>query len=742
MQTPVVKDLVLIGGGHTHLAVLRAFGMRPLPGVRLTLISRNSDTPYSGMLPGLIAGHYHHAEMRFDLRRLADFAGGRFMRDEVIGLDLATQHVHCRNRPPVGFDLLSINTGSTPSLADLREIAPQLVPVKPIDEFNLRWLGMAERILAATESRKIGVVGAGAGGVELVLSIKYRLSTQLAAHGRDPSRLEFHLFTDSEDVLSSHNRRTRSRFQQILAREQIQVHFGQRIVSSDQHAVYTASGQPFPLDEVLWVTSAAPASWFATTGLALTANGDVRINPDLRSASHPTVFAVGDCAAIENHPRPKSGVYAVRQGPPLAANLRRACLDQPLRSYRPQRDALSLISTGDKRAVASRGTWCVEGAWVWRWKDYIDRRFMRKYQELPLATMQPLPIAPAQQREIDFLGTSDMRCGGCGSKVGADIIAGALQDLGANPRSDVLIGLDAPDDAAITELPANHLAVHTIDGFRAFLSDPYVFGQVTAAHSLSDVFAMGGQPQSALAYVTLPLAASRISRNDLKLLLAGARTVLESEDTALVGGHTAEGPELSFALAINGYVARDRIRRKHTVQAGDHLILTKPLGTGVLFAGAMRGRASGADLDEALGQMVQTNGAAARCLAEFSVHAMTDITGFGLLGHLVEMLRPSGLRARIELEAVPALRGACQLAEEGIQSSLHPQNALLDLSLVEIPSAAVSSAAYSLLFDPQTSGGLLLAIQPTQVDACLLALRRAGYAQVQRIGAILEAVGG
>lgn len=740
VHTPVVKDLVLIGGGHTHLAVLKAFGMRPLPGVRVTLISRNSETPYSGMLPGLIAGHYTHDEMHFDLRQLADFAGARFMQDEVIGVDLDTQHVRCKHRPPVRFDVLSINTGSTPSLSDLREIAPRLTPVKPIDEFNARWQAMAQRVLGAGGRVRIGVVGAGAGGVELVLSIKHRLTTALADQDRDAAHLEFHLFTATDEVLPSHNDRTRERFREILARANIRVHCGHRIVSSDAQAVHSANGRRFPVDEILWVTAAAPAPWFADTGLALDANGDIRIGRHLRSLSHAAVFAVGDCAAIEGHPRPKSGVYAVRQGPPLAENLRRACLEQAVQQYRPQQDALSLISTGDKRAVASRGSWSFEGGWVWRWKDWIDRRFMRKYQDLPAMPMEDgsqHPIAPPQQREIDALGAPDMRCGGCGAKVGADIIAGALSDLGSTSRRDVLIGLVSPDDAAITELPANHLAVHTIDGFRSFISDPYVFGQVTAAHCLSDVFAMNAQPQSALAYVTLPLAAAKISLNDLRLLLAGARAVFDAEHTALVGGHTGEGAELSLAFAINGYVERDRILRKHTVQPGDRLILTKPLGTGVLWAGAMRRRAHGAWLDEALRHMVQTNGAAARCLTAFDVHAMTDVTGFGLLGHLAEMLGPSGSTATLEIAAIPALPGACGLAREGIRSSLHLQNARIDLAKFEFADNARDDR-YPLLFDPQTSGGLLIAIGPVEAEQCLNAIHRAGYLHAAIIGAVRD----
>ena len=736
---PVVKDLVLIGGGHAHLAVLKRFGMQPLPGVRLTLLSRSSQSPYSGMLPGLIAGHYTVDEMHFDLRALADFAQARFLLVEVIGLDLAAQRVICRDRSPVEFDLLSINAGSTPSLADLVASSVQLTPVKPIDEFNARWLAMKTRILAASRALKIGVVGGGAGGVELVLAIRHRLLRELAAAGGSATLHEFHLFTATDEILPSHNRRTRETFARVLASQGIQVHVGQRIVRVDENTAHALSGARFPLDEVLWVTSAASAPWFAAAGIAVNSAGYIRVGADLRSVSHPSVFAVGDCAAIDGAPRPKSGVYAVRQGPPLAENLRRACLGEPPRPYHPQRDALSLISTGAQHAVASRGAWQISGAWVWRWKDWIDRRFMRKYQQLPVMSVA-VPDAPpaALARELAALGPLAMRCGGCGAKVGAEIIAEALRDLPAQPREDIVLGLGGRDDAAVTALPPGRLAVHTIDGFRAFISDPYVFGQITAAHCLSDIFAMGAQPQSALAYVTLPLAAPALLRRDLSQLLTGASAVFEREGTMLVGGHTSEGAELSLAFAINGHVGREQFKPKDALQAGDALILTKPLGTGVLLAGAMRRLAQSAWLDTALEHMIATNGPAARAVQPFEVHAMTDVTGFGLAGHLREMLRRGGLRAALTLADLPVLAGATELIETGVRSTLHHQNERLEDSLMIVDQSAYP-ARFPLLFDPQTSGGLLIALPAQQAGACLEALRAAGCRAAAVIGTVLTA---
>ena len=736
---PVLKDLVLVGGGHAHVTVLKKFAMRPVPGVRITLICRDLQAPYSGMLPGYIAGHYTFDEAHIDLAPLSRFAGARFFHDEVVGLDTDNKRLICSDRPDVSYDVLSINVGSAPDVSAVPGAAANVTPVKPIDGFVDNWNSLCERILLRQGGLRVGIVGAGAGGVELTLAVQYRLKKLLAGKWPDNASPEFHLFADADDVLTTHNRFVRAKFRRVLTERKINVHTRHKVIEVRPGGLQCANGATFELDEILWVTMARAQAWPAKAGLDVDEQGFIKVNNTLESVSHPDIFAAGDIAHVVNHPRPKSGVFAVRQGPPLSLNIRRKLLGRPLKPFFPQREFLSLISTGDKYAIASRSWWALEGRWVWIWKDWIDRRFMHKFNRLPDMegeVRQDIPRGLVDKDAIKEISAIAMRCGGCGSKVGATVLENALAGLEPVSRDDVLIGLHEPDDAAVASVPAGKVMVHTVDSFRSFIDDPYLFGQVAANHALSDLYAMGAEPQTALAIVTVPYAHEKKVEELLSQMLQGALKVLNETGTALVGGHTSEGEELSLGFSVNGLIDRENIMHKSGLGAGDRILLTKPIGTGTLFAADMRHKAKGPWIAAALASMLQSNREAAECLFAHGATACTDVTGFGLLGHLVEMIKPSHIDVEIDLGAIPFLAGAEETVAAGIFSSLQPENLRLRRAIRDVESAS-KDLRYPLIFDPQTSGGLLAGVPEEQAHACLDELRNLGYSHTAIIGRVL-----
>jgi selenide,water dikinase len=696
---PYLKDLVLVGGGHAHVHVIKSFGMNPMPGVRLTLIGRDIETPYSGMIPGFVAGHYSFEECHIDLARLAANSGARLVHAEATGLDLVGRQVLLRDRPPISYDVLSLDTGSSPSMGGIPGAEQHATPVKPIAQLGRRWLDFLERVRSWQGALRIVVVGGGAGGVELALAIDHRLRREAPA-----AQVSVTVATKGE-VLGGQAPAARRRMRAVFARRGIGLIENTDVTGIEKDAVVLADGKRLPADETFVVTEASAAPWFKPTGLALDDKGFIAVEPTLRSINDEHVFAVGDNATVLAHRRPKAGVFAVRQGPPLANNLRRALFGQTLEPFTPQGRYLSIIGTGDERAIATRGSLAIEGAWLWRWKDHIDRKWMRMYREFPARVMAPATTPPdpalADGDAKRLLTDVGMRCGGCGAKVGSSVLTRVLGRLGIP---------DAPEDAALVEVPAGKALVQSVDFFRSFIDDPFTFGEIAAVHALGDVWAMGAKPHSALALAIVPAAAERLMEEDLFQLLSGARRVLDHAGCALIGGHSGEGPETALGFSVNGVVEPARALRKGGLKSGDKLVLTKPLGTGVVFAAAMRGQARGAWVDGALRSMRQPSMRAAEQALAAGAHACTDVTGFGLAGHLIEMVRASGdVAVDLDLNALPELKGASELFARGFTSSLQPENQRAR-HLIEGPPSLAAHHKLPLLYDPQTAGGLLIAV--------------------------------
>lgn len=372
-----MKRLLLVGGGHAHVEVLRRFGRDPVAGLELVLVSPHRLTPYSGMLPGLVAGHYDYAAAHIDLAHAARYAGARFLETLASGLDPQRRTATLADGAVIGFDVVSLDVGSMPAIAGVPGAAEHAVGVKPIDRFVRRWDGWRERARAGS-LRRLLVVGGGAAGVETVLAMHHRLAHET---GRADS-VACALATDVDRLLPMHSPRVQAMLTRILGERGIELHLATPAARIEPGTMAAVNGERIAAEAIVWATGAAALPGLRELGVALDPAGFVAVNEALQSISHAHVFAAGDCATMIGHPRPRSGVFAVRQGPPLAANLRAALAGRPLARFVPQERALALISAGNRYAVAARGGWAAEGAWVWYWKDWIDRRFVRRYAAL------------------------------------------------------------------------------------------------------------------------------------------------------------------------------------------------------------------------------------------------------------------------------------------------------------------------------------------------------------------------
>ncbi len=700
-QIPLVRDIVLIGGGHTHALVLHKWAMDPLAGARLTVINPAPTAPYTGMLPGFIAGHYARDDLDIDLVRLCRRAGARLVLGKASAIDRTARTVTVSGRPPIAYDVCSVDIGITSDLPMIPGYLDHAASAKPLGTYAQRWDAWLAQVAGGALAPQIAVIGGGVAGVELALAMAHRVQGQGASViVLEAAKLLPNIGPDAARRLRGH-----------LDRYGVQVLEQASVTQVTPQGVTLADGRIVAATLVVGAAGSRPQDWLKDTGLDLT-QGYITVDPFLRSVTDPAVFAVGDCAHMAHAPRAKAGVYAVRQAPFLFQNLRAACGAGQMRAYQPQRDYLKLVSLGGQTALADKWNLPLEGAWLWRLKDRIDAKFMGQFRD-----PRPMPVTFPPMRALDPDAPADDTplCGGCGAKLGARALAQALCPV---VRDDILGGIG--DDAAIVQV-GDAVQVLATDHLRAMVDDPYLMGQIAANHALGDIWAMGAAPRFALVNVTLPRMSPALQSRTLTEVMAGIDAALTPAGVAVVGGHSTMGAELQIGLTLTGTLAGNALR-KTGARAGDALILTKALGAGVIMAAEMQWAARGDVVAGAQRQMLQPSGMAAQILAPHA-RALTDVTGFGLAGHLSEMLAEQGLGAQLDLTALPVLAGAEGLAAAGHASSLAAETRAAlgaELALPDTPRAG-------LLVDPQTAGGLLAAVPMDHASALVTALRDAGY---------------
>lgn len=704
LPQPITGELVLVGGGHAQVALLKSLAMKPVEGLRTTLISRDIDTPYSGMLPGYVEGVWQDNDIHIDLSRLASMAGARVIHAPVTGLDAGNNMVGIAGRPPVKFDMLSINIGGEPDLGAIPGAADHCIPVKPISRFRER----LSSLTATGHPERIAVIGGGAAGCELALALSKRWR---AATGKQP---RIKIFGRAARLVSELPPRATRLLYGALTNSGCTVHCGHAVSAVEANLLHLENGRAHEFDVCFLVTAVAPPSWLTGTGLACDDAGFLAVHRTLQSRSHPHIFAAGDVATITDDPRPKAGVYAVRAGPVLASNIRRYAAGKKPRPWKPQSNALAIIGTADGRGIGIRGKHASHSKGWWWLKTWIDRRWMAKYTNLKMRPPPPpAPLAGLVSSGNAGTAPSDpvfepMRCLGCGAKTGHETLTEAMREatdiavsLGADPRLMPPEGLN--EDSAVLPIPDGGELVQSIDVISEIVTDPFQLGRIAAIHAMSDIYAANAVPVWAMAAVTLGMARADLQQAQLAQLMAGGLVALSKAGAQLVGGHTGESDALTVGYSVTGW--RDGPPHIPAPEDDPVLILTKPLGTGVIMAAHMQLAARGVWVEAATGTMASGNAAAAAVLAPHRP-VMTDVTGFGLGRHAMNLAERCGAQGvEVDLAALPLLAGAERLLETGHRSTLHDQNkASVRLNAANTPPRA------DILFDPQTSGGLLAAV--------------------------------
>lgn len=716
-----VRTVALVGGGHAHVQVLKRWAMAPPPGARLIVVLDRPVAVYSGMVPGFVAGDYALRELEIDVVPLARRAGASVILAAAIDVDPVRGELALAGRPPLRFDFASLDVGSTVRDLDLPGVAEYALATRPIGRFvaelDARIAGLAG------PAPRVLVVGGGAAGCEVAFTVEARLRRT----GR-PARVG--IATSEAVLLAAAPAASRRRIADEARARGIEIHASTRIARVEPDAAWTEAGERLAADLVIWATGAAPLAFPAGGGASALARDDggyLAVRDTLQAVGFENVLAAGDCArTIEHRWVPRAGVYAVRQGPILDFNLRALLAGRALARYRPQRDFLSLLNLGDARALGAKWGFAMAGRPVFALKDRIDRGFMRRFQVLEDAAALAADFAAARD--------DGMACGGCAAKLSASPLEAALARLPSPPGDDsVVLGVADRDDVAATRAPGGALVLHNIDAITAFCDDAWLVARVAANNATSDLFAKGGRPRHAQALIGLPDPSARESEETLHQTLCGLRASLDALGVTLLGGHTMTSGELVVGLAVTGDGPDPAaLLRQSGAQPGDELWLTKPLGTGVVLAADARGLARGEWVAAAQAAMLRSQAVAGRLAREAGVHAATDVTGFGLAGHLLNLVRPAGLVARIERESIPLLPGAGELFDRGLRSSAHP--GLLAAFGADIHGARALDLAW--LLDPQTAGGLLLALPPAAGPALARAFAAAGEPAISRIGSL------
>ena len=678
----------------------------------ITLINRDSTIIYSSMLPGVISGEYLLKEAQINLRKLADMAEVSFVVGEINGINPDERILYLYKRPNIHFSRISFDIGAGTNIDKANHLVKGnefAIPIKPFTK-ALEWIELQDSQSSVSNVKPFTVIGAGFAGIETVFALRKRW----------PNR-KLNLQVTSSKPIKSLKKSLLSANVKLINRD---------VLITGPALICTGSQGP---------------KFLAKSGLSVDNSGRILTLPTYQVKGYSYIFAVGDCGVIEKFPRPPAGVWAVRAAKPLSKNIERQSLGLNLLSSRPQREALQLI--GGPFGSGGDFAWGFWGNLVlgpntllWKLKKLIDRRFMGMFRE----------------NSSMFNESNSMHlCRGCAAKVSAYTLRKGLKGSGLCQIDNM------PEDATfISDMSTENSLIQSVDGFPALISDPWLNARLTTLHACSDIWATGASVISAQPIITLPAVAESLQGELLIQILDGIKSVLDSQDAQIIGGHTLESRNIyshnismgiQIALSVNGLVPhKQKTWKKNGLQPKDVLLISRPLGSGVLFAASMKSIVDPANLDFVIDQLNTSQQSFVEELLTKQeerlglspmIHACTDITGFGLLGHLNEMLESSNLfrlrnglkpmKISLELDKIPAYPGVLDLFSKGYSSTFAPANRhfwelfetrLNHKATFELRESNMSTVnshcqeLMELIVDPQTCGPLVIACSQNVAD--------------------------
>ncbi len=659
----IEKDLVLIGGGHSHLSVLKSFTMTNIEGLRITLISDVYETPYSGMLPGYIENDYSLDDIKIDLYKICYHGNFRYFDSKVNNIDGNKKLIYFKNRPPLSFDYLSINIGISNDTKKIKNADKFALRLKPISKINYN------EIINNLEGKKVGVIGSGPAGVEISLALKKRYKN-----------IDILLFTGERGLLGNYSNSSKNSILKRLNEAKIKVIFKDNVSEISKNKVITKSSKSYLIDKAILATNGVPPKWLKKTNLTLSQEGFIQTNNKLQT-NFNYIFAAGDVIKFSNKNLEKSGVYAVKTGLALTINIRNLILNKPLINYRPQKYYLSIIGLSNGTALAHKFNLHLTSRIFLSLKKYIDLKFVNKFK---------LYNKINYQQNI-------MDCKGCASKIN-------LTTLKLSLPKDIITSTE--DASQITK---GSQYVNSIDMITSIVTDPFVLGKISANHALSDIYASFAKPLSALMILQLPKSSQHVHSEDLKQIQEGAKVVLNENSCILSGGHTMIGqddhPVVGFSI-----VGKTFKRPNNKINDKDVVILTEKLGTGIIFAGVNSNVISSKYIKEVSNQLEKGNIQLGNILNKINPLEATDITGYGLGNHLINLISRNKYIKGITIikNNIKLFKGVLECLQKNVNSSFYEQNFNYGKNKIFFKNDDLINKVF---FDPQTVGGIAFIIQ-------------------------------